>query len=263
MAQNRDQFALVAAGLRERLRSGAHVQGEPLTVNDLASAFGGSATPVREALARLAGEGLVEDRRGRGYFAWRLDVSDLIDLYWAQKTPTLTVLAALVLCTAETTATAQGRALAPATVTSASILDGRIEGALFWEALTWRVAREAGHRFLLGAQHRRADRLAPARRMEPMVFLEDIDALNSLADQVNRRAWRALGADILPSSRGDAQRRALSSMGLESSHGCSPKVSNFPRLIKFAIWFEFTPSLRWRRTRQGHNIATLGVILDP
>lgn len=199
MVQNRDQFAFVVAGLRERLRAGALVQGEPLTVNDLASDFGVSATPVREALARLAGEGLVEDRRGRGYFAWRLDVSDLTDLYHAQETLTLSALTTLGRCAAEVATPAQGRTLPPATAKIPEpVLDSRIDGALFWEALTWRVAREAGHRFLLGSQQRLADRLAPARRVEAMVLAEDTDALNGLADQVNRRAWRPLGGDILP-----------------------------------------------------------------
>lgn len=198
MTQNRDQFAFVLAALRERLRTGAGVQGEALTVSDLAVAWGVSATPVREALARLAGEGLVEDRRGRGYFAWRMDVSDLMDLYRAQETLTLAALASLARCVAEPAPPAGGHTLAATPVAIVSQDEGRIDGPLFWEALTRRVAREAGHRFLLAAQRQLADRLAPARRVEPMVLLEGLDALNDLADLVNRRAWQALSTDILP-----------------------------------------------------------------
>lgn len=199
MAQNRDQFAFVLAALRQRLRSGACVQGEPLTVNDLAATWGVSATPVREALARLAGEGLVEDRRGRGYFAWRMDVSDLADLYLAQETLTLTALAGLGHCAVEPAARSSGCSLPPSTIpTSVLVREGHIDGPLFWEALTWRVAREAGHRFFLGAQQRLADRLAPARRVEAKVLHEDVDALNRLADQVNRQAWGTLSIDIAP-----------------------------------------------------------------
>jgi DNA-binding transcriptional regulator YhcF (GntR family) len=195
LAQNRDQFAVVVAALRGRLRDGAYVNGEALTVTDLARDWGVSATPVREALARLAGEGLVDDRRGKGYFAWRMDVSDLTDLYRAQEALTLAALASLIPCTAQSEPAVGGPN--PALATD-PVCEGRFDGLLFWEALTWRVARAAGHRFLLGAQQRLSDRLAPARRVEPMVLLEDLDALNGLADQVNRRAWRALSTDIAP-----------------------------------------------------------------
>jgi DNA-binding transcriptional regulator YhcF (GntR family) len=199
LAQNRDQFAYVVARLRERLRGGDYMLGEPLTVNDLARDFGASATPVREALARLAGEGLVEDRRGRGYFAWRMDVSDLTDLYHAQESLTLTGLSVLIRCTAEPAAPSFGRALPPSTTaTLLPVGEGRVGGPQFWETLTWRVTYEAGQRYLLGAQQRLADRLAPARRVEPMILPEEADTLNGLADHVNRRAWRSLSTDIRP-----------------------------------------------------------------
>ena len=209
MAQNRDQFTIVVSRLRERLRGGDYVHGEPLTVNDLASEWGVSATPVREALARLAGEGLVEDRRGRGYFAWRLDVSDLTDLYQAQEALTLTALGGLIRGAIEPSKSPGSCPIPPSTTaTTVSHGGGAIDGPQFWEALTWRVAREAGHRFFLGAQQRLADRLAPARRVEPLVLHEDVERLDGLADQVNRRAWRALSSDIAPFF---ARRRAAAS----------------------------------------------------
>ena len=199
LAQNRHQFAFAVAGLRERLRSGAYVQGQALTVNDLAGAFGVSATPVREALAHLAGEGLVEDRRGSGYFAWRVDVSDLTDLYRAQETLTLAALGTLVRRAAGPVAPTNGWSPPPATTgTPVALGESAIDWLLFWEGLTSRVAREAGHRYLLGAQQRLADRLAPARRLEATVLLEGVDDLRGLADHVNRRAWGPLSIDILP-----------------------------------------------------------------
>jgi len=199
LAQNRHQFAFAVAGLRERLRNGAYGQGQALTVNDLAAAFGVSATPVREALSRLAGEGLVEDRRGSGYFAWRVDVSDLTDLYRAQETLTLAALGALGRSAAEPVGATNRRALAaPATGAPLAAGESPLDGVVFWETLTARVAQEAGHRFLLDAQRRLADRLAPFRRMEAMVLLEDVDDLQRLADLLNRRAWTLLSVDILP-----------------------------------------------------------------
>ncbi len=77
----KDPFSLALDTLRVRLGGGRLILGEPLTITDLAQELGLSATPVREALSRLAGEGLIEDRRGRGYFAKRLDVADLVELY--------------------------------------------------------------------------------------------------------------------------------------------------------------------------------------
>lgn len=77
----RDPFGVAVAAIRARVRSGALVQGEQLMARELARELRLSATPVREALARLAGEGLIEDRRGAGYFAWRLDAVDLTELY--------------------------------------------------------------------------------------------------------------------------------------------------------------------------------------
>ena len=218
MAQNRHPFEIVVAALRERLRSGAYVLGEPLTVNDLAAELGVSATPVREALARLAGEGLVDDRRGRGYFAWRLDVSDLTDLYRAQETLTLTALAALVRCTAEPEVASRCSLTIATTLAPGPLREVRIDGTLFWEALTWRVACEAGHRYLLGAQRGLADRLAPARRVESMV-LADIDDLSGLADQVDQRAWQALRADLPPFF---ARRCAAASAIVDKLRGASP-----------------------------------------
>ena len=192
MAQNRDQFAFVLAALRQRLRGGAYVQGEPLTVNDLAIAWGVSATPIREALARLAGEGLLEDRRGRGYFAWRLDVSDLEDLYRSQNALTIAALSSLERCSAS-------RAMAPGAAPLELARPARNRGTdavEFWEAFTARVAQEAGHRFLLHAQERLADRLAPARRVEPAVLIESLGDLNGLVEAFNDRAWRQLAVDV-------------------------------------------------------------------
>ena len=53
-------------------------------VTELAAEVGLSATPVREALACLAGQGLIERRRGRGYFYPALGPSEIIDLFELQ-----------------------------------------------------------------------------------------------------------------------------------------------------------------------------------
>src|SRR5262249_54932236 len=50
----------VIKSIRESVRQGRLAQGERLVVADLAKAFGVSVGPVREAIRRLAGEGLLE-----------------------------------------------------------------------------------------------------------------------------------------------------------------------------------------------------------
>ncbi len=55
--------------------------GSPLRPPDLAQRMGLSPTPVKDALARLAGEGLVEHRPGLGPFVAEPTVSEIVELY--------------------------------------------------------------------------------------------------------------------------------------------------------------------------------------
>lgn len=55
--------------------------GDPLVVQDIAGLSGLSATPVREALAWLAGQGLVERRVGRGYMLPDTSPDEVSELY--------------------------------------------------------------------------------------------------------------------------------------------------------------------------------------
>lgn len=66
--------------LREYLRSGGVRWGEALREATLAARLGVSRTPVREALARLASEGLVE-AHGRSFTVPALTEEDLEDIY--------------------------------------------------------------------------------------------------------------------------------------------------------------------------------------
>jgi len=66
--------------LREHLRSGRVTWGEPLREADLAARLGVSRTPVREALARLASEGLIE-AHGRSFTVPALTSEDLEDIF--------------------------------------------------------------------------------------------------------------------------------------------------------------------------------------
>ncbi|MFK4056832.1 GntR family transcriptional regulator [Brevundimonas sp. NPDC046655] len=80
--RTRDPFGTALGSLRAALDQGL-APGRHLPVADIATALKLSASPVREALSRLCGEGLIEDRRGFGYFtrsAPQEDILGLLDL---------------------------------------------------------------------------------------------------------------------------------------------------------------------------------------
>ena len=82
MARGRDEpFQLALRRLRQDLRDGVYPPGARLAATEISEGLGLSATPVREALSRLAGEGLLEDRRGQGFFLRVLNGVDVADLY--------------------------------------------------------------------------------------------------------------------------------------------------------------------------------------
>ena len=54
------------AALRERIRDGRYAQGQRLVVAEVTKSLGVSAGPVREAIRRLTGEGLIEIEPHRG-----------------------------------------------------------------------------------------------------------------------------------------------------------------------------------------------------
>ncbi|MPQ98895.1 FCD domain-containing protein [Modestobacter sp. I12A-02628] len=63
------------------LRGGEVPAGTPIRVDDLATHFGVSRIPVREALMTLVGEGLVVHRPHAGYAVARLTAAELRELY--------------------------------------------------------------------------------------------------------------------------------------------------------------------------------------
>jgi DNA-binding GntR family transcriptional regulator len=71
----------VSEELREAILSGEFGPGERLRTATLATRFGSSRTPVREALVQLEGEGLVDIEPRRGAIVRSFANTDLIDLY--------------------------------------------------------------------------------------------------------------------------------------------------------------------------------------
>jgi len=155
MGRPQDPFSHVLTVLRERLRSGALVRGERLMATVIARELGLSYTPVREALAWLAGEGLIEERRGLGYFAWRLDAVDLVELYDLQ--------AGYLLSALDRDSGAAGE------------LERPDDPLARTEALLLATVRRGRSHALERAHLRLGDQLAPARRVEPEA-ITDLDA---------------------------------------------------------------------------------------
>lgn len=71
----------VAEELRRRILAGEHVEGEQLMQEQLASEFGVSKVPVREALHMLEAEGLVVQQFHRGAVVSGLEPAHLMELF--------------------------------------------------------------------------------------------------------------------------------------------------------------------------------------
>ena len=77
----RGTSSVIAEQLRERILDGSFAPGEQISEVQLAARLKMSRGPVREAVQRLAQEGLLVSHRNRGVFVVELDVSDIEDVY--------------------------------------------------------------------------------------------------------------------------------------------------------------------------------------
>lgn len=81
MARSRDPFLMALSLLRAKAIGGSFRSGVPVVIIDEAREIGLSTTPVREALAWLGGEGLVERGAAGGYSGLRIDPHRLVGRY--------------------------------------------------------------------------------------------------------------------------------------------------------------------------------------
>lgn len=167
-SERAEPFSVALGSLRARLRRGEFGFEQRLAASEIAEALRLSPTPVREALARLAGEGLLEDRRGQGYFVLRPGAADVADLYRLN-------LAHLLI------ALEPGRRIPapPRPEGAPDPLPGEdpVAGA---EALFERWVTAAGSRALVQSFGPIQARLAPLRRLEPLVLVGLGDELAGL-----------------------------------------------------------------------------------
>lgn len=80
----RDPYGSALGAVKRLAEDGRFGPGQPIVVTELAAEVGLSPTPVREALACLSGQGLIERRKGRGYFYPALGPAEMIDLFELQ-----------------------------------------------------------------------------------------------------------------------------------------------------------------------------------
>lgn len=187
--RERDSFGLALSSLREQLRCGVRGQGQPLAIGELARELGLSPTPVREALSRLAGEGLVEDHRGRGFFSRRLDAGELAELYDLEHLQQGFALRTLI--------ESQHKPVPAQNVPAGGQSTARVDDlGTRCEMVLERIVRASRLRDLWVWHVATANRLGPARRMEVQV-LEDVAAeiqrLERLADAAD---WVGLRAEL-------------------------------------------------------------------
>lgn len=157
--------------IRLALRERKWADGEHVAVTHCASASNLSPTPVREAMARLAGEGLLEERRGMGYFVPRLGPAELGELY------------ALAHSTA--VATVAEPVIVPANVALSAARDAPFDSGMILVTLAGQTANSL---FCLLAANLDA-RLAPIQAAEAQTF--DVTAESAefiaLLEQGDRR----------------------------------------------------------------------------
>lgn len=167
--EKRDPYGKALAELRRLASLGAFSPGAPLVVGVLADRIGLSPTPVREALARLAGEGLFIRQKGRGYFYPADAAPFLIDLYELQRAY---LHAALTLCFRGGGGLQKaGAEIAPE--------DGPL-------ALFVALVQQSGNEALIAAHGRVTDRLSSAVKVERAVNPQWLEASEAMFDAMKK-----------------------------------------------------------------------------
>ncbi|WP_369062191.1 GntR family transcriptional regulator [Caulobacter sp. 73W] len=174
-------FERVLREIRAALRDGELRPGAHLSVPELARQKRLSQTPIREALARLAGEGLI-DRREGGYFVWTSNAQDwlhlgrLHSLYVAYAL--MTAPGASPLAVSDTRLTLDTQ-LGAGSAREAVLVD-------FVEGIFRQLMRESGNQHVLAAEYRVSDRLRPYRLVEARLLPDAGAEARDLADAYDR-----------------------------------------------------------------------------
>jgi hypothetical protein len=165
----------VYRSLRQSLAAGTVQPGDQIVVTEVAKRLGVSPTPVREALARLVGERLVEDRRHHGYFVPLPSWFDLLELY---------ELCEMLVCAA--LRDARGRD-APSEIAAAPLSDGRAVLEPFAAQLTELLSLSRNAR-LVAAGRLHVECLSAPIRVEAALYSDTNERLQ-LAALISAGNW--------------------------------------------------------------------------
>lgn len=159
--------------------------GQRLLVGDFTRASGLSPTPVREALSRLVGEGLIEEHRGGGYYVPRLDARDVAEFYALAR--------ALALAAVAEGGGGPGSHRTRRFAASQGDLPAQPEAQIaHWFE---RIAVASGNRLLASETYRLNGRMSGIRRAEIAVMaglasrIEEIGGLVEARDQAGQTLW--------------------------------------------------------------------------
>ncbi|MCD9027842.1 GntR family transcriptional regulator [Luteimonas sp. BDR2-5] len=183
MSENHSKSAFLHGRIRRALQCGRYVPGQRIDPAMLADEFDTSPTPVRLALMRLVGEGLVADCARAGLHVPLPNEVTLRDHYdWMQRL-------LLMACRIDA-APVTRRTTRPKTASAGDDLVKR----------TWQlfdaIARASAHRSLHQAVKQANDRLAPVRRAKQGLIEDAFEELSTLDRHWQQRDIPALEAAI-------------------------------------------------------------------
>lgn len=202
MTAIQSKSAFLYQEVRRALRSGRYMPGQRIDPAALADEFNASATPVRFALYRLVGEGLIADHGRNGLRVPLPNEVALRDQYdWMRRL--------LLMACAIHFASPCGAGELPAELPAADDI-ARATWLLF-DA----IARAANHRSLYRAVEQVNDRLAPVRRVGSKLVGDAIDELSALLRHWQQRDRQALEAaiDAYHARRAQLVPRIVASLG--------------------------------------------------
>jgi DNA-binding GntR family transcriptional regulator len=200
--------------LRDAIVGGRYAAGSRLTEVELADSLGMSRTPVREALRRLAGDGLVR-ASDRGVIVDLMDADEARHARVVRASLDVLVaeLAARRQRAGEISPAALRLAEEAAALSEKSIGNGDHDAAYEHDQQLHRqIAELSGNPVALGIIDRLADRLAVARHARDRAMAAAVDAANGVSSSEEEPEVRRVALPELGLDTGEEHRRLLAAI---------------------------------------------------